>query len=113
MTDSKLLSEWEFKQKVVDWLLKYDIGFFRLPGYDRDDLAQMYTLPDFDYVHYDSYIDDDDDVLTYLKGEMSLKASQSRSFKEQRLVFYHVLKTFIDSPEVEPYPMGYIIVGYY
>ncbi len=113
MIDSKLLSEREFKQKVVEWLLKYDIGFLRLPGYGLEDYAITYDLPDFDYVHYDSYIDDDDDVLTYLKGEISLKASESRSFKEQRLVFYHVLKTFIASPEVEPYPMGYIIVGYY
>ena len=108
-----LLSEKEFTKKVVEWLLKYDIGFLRAPDYTIDDYVHEYTLPDFDYVHVDSFVDEDGDLLTYLKAEMLLKASESRTFKEQRLVFYHILKTFIDSPEVEPYPMGYYIVGYY
>ncbi|MBQ8764113.1 MAG: hypothetical protein IJZ07_08415 [Clostridia bacterium] len=110
MKDPKLLSEWEFKLKVVDWLLKYDIAFFRFPGFTRDDYADMYRLPDFDYVHTISMIDSDGDLMTMLKGEMHLKSSQSRSFNEEKLVFFHVLKTFIDSPEVEPFPMGYIIL---
>ncbi len=109
MKDPKLLSEWEFKQKVVDWLLKYDITFFRLPGFTRDDFAEMYRLPDIDYVHIISMVDKDGDLMTMLRGELNLKASESRSFNKEKLVFYYVLKTFIDSPEVEPYPMGYII----
>ncbi len=46
-----------------------------------------------------------------LRGEISLSDWQTRNGREPRkLVFYKVLKTFIDTPEVEPYPMGYIIV---
>lgn len=113
MRESDLLSEWEFKEKVVKWLLKYDITFYRFPGYDLEDYVEMYRLPDFDYVHHESFVDVNGDVITYLKAEMSLKPSESRSFEREKLKFFHVLKTFIDSPEVEPYPMGYIIIGYY
>ncbi len=110
MRDYKLLSEWEFKKEIVKWLLKYDIGYYRMEYYTIDDYAFDYDLPDFDYVHYDSFIDSNDDVITYLRAEMLLKASESRTFREQRFVFFHLLKTFIDCPEVEPYPMGYIII---
>ncbi len=111
MEKYKLLTEWEFKKEIVKWLLKYDIGYFRMEDYTIDDYAYDYDLPDFDYVHYDSFIDSNDDVITYLKAEMLLKASESKTFREQKFVFFHLLRTFIDSPEVEPYPMGYIILS--
>lgn len=112
MSDSNYLSEFEFKRKVCEWLLKYDISFVFPPWFTLDDMAQVYRLPEIDYVHLDSFIDENDDVLTYLKGEISLKASQSKSCKKQKIVFYHILRTFIDSPEVEPYPVGYYIAAY-
>jgi hypothetical protein len=112
MSDLNLLTEREFKREVVKWLLKYDRIFFRKEDYDLDDYVLEYRLPEFEYVHVDSFIDDNDDVLTFLKAEITLDNVRSRSCKEQKLVFYHVLRTFIDSPEVEPYPMGYHIASY-
>lgn len=112
MSDLNLLSEHEFKKEVVKWLLKYDRTFYRIEGYDLDDYTFQYQMPDYDYVHVDSFIDDNDDVLTYLKAKISLNSTRSRSCRDEELVFYHVLRTFIDSPEVEPYPMGYIIKEY-
>ncbi|MBQ4604146.1 MAG: hypothetical protein IJB16_06030 [Clostridia bacterium] len=112
MSEFNLLSEWDFKKEIVKWLLKYDRTFFRMEGYDLDDYVLQYRLPDFDYVHVDSFIDDNDDVITYLKAKISLRATGTRSCKDEELVFYHVLRTFIDSPEVEPYPIGYIIKEY-
>lgn len=109
MSDSDYLNEFEFKKRLCKWLLKYDISYVKPYDYTLDDMAEEYRLPDIDYVHLDSFIDDNGDVLTYLKGELSLKASQSRSFRVQKFQFYHILRTFIDSPEVEPYPMGYYI----
>ncbi len=109
MSDSNYLSEFEFKKKVCEWLLKYDISCVMPPWSDLDDMAYQYRIPDIDYVHLDSFIDENDDVLTYLKGELLLRASQSRSCKVQKFQFYYILRTFIDSPDVEPYPMGYYV----
>ncbi len=106
------LSEKEFKKEVVKWLLKYDGIFLRSEGFTLDDYAHQYKLPDFDYVHLDSVVDDDGDVLTFLKGEVVISRMRSRDFKEHKIIFLHILRTFIDSPEVEPYPMGYSIVTY-
>ncbi len=112
MRELNLLTEREFKEEVVKWLLKYDRLFFITEGYGLDDYVHQYKLPEFDYVHVDSFIDDNDDVLTYLKAKISLNSTCTRSCRDEELVFYHVLRTFIDSPEVEPYPMGYIIKEY-
>ena len=106
------MSEREFKEEIVRWRLKYDRIFFIKEGYELEDYVHEYKLPDFDYVHVDSFIDDDGDVVTYLRGELTISRTQSRNCKTQRMIFYHVIRTFIDSPEVEPYPMGYTIVGY-
>lgn len=112
MSRNNLLSEKEFKEEIVRWRLKYDRIFFIKEGYELEDYVHEYDFPDFDYVHVDSFIDDDGDVMTYLRGELTIDRTQSRNFKTQRMIFYHIIKTFIDSPEVEPYPMGYIIVDY-
>ncbi len=106
------MSETEFKKELVKWHLKYDRMFFRKEDYSIEDYAEEYKLPDFDYVHVDSFIDDDGDVVTYLRSDITLDRIRSRSCTVQRVVFYHVIRTFIDSPEVEPYPMGYTIVAY-
>ena len=112
MSPTERLSEKEFKEEVVRWLMKYDRTFFRKEGYELDDYVHEYRLPDFDYVHVDSFIDDNGDVLTYLRGELIIDRIRSRSCTKQKLIFYHTIRTFIDSPEVEPYPMGYTIVAY-
>ena len=105
-----ILSETEFKKELAYWVLDNDRGAFIPYGYGRKDFADLYRLPDFDYVHFYSYVDGDGDVLTMLKSEVHLKDWETRNGRIPRTFkFYKILKTFTDSPEVEPFPMGYII----
>ena len=80
-------------------------------GYSREDYADMFRLPDFDYVHTQSMADENGDLLTLLKSKVELRDWDTRNGREGRkFEFYLVLKTLTDCPEVEPFPMGYIIV---
>lgn len=108
---SELLGEHEFRRRLALWVLDNDRGACPPLGVDRDEYAEQFRLPDFDYVHTQSCCDGNGDLITMLRGEISLSAWQTRNGREpRRFVFYKVLKTFVDTPEVEPYPMGYIIV---
>lgn len=106
----QILNEHEFKERLAFWLLDNDIGACIPYGGTREDFAQSYRLPDFDYIHTQSFADENGDLITLLKSGVSLKEWESRSGKACSFEFYHVLKTLTDSPEVEPFPMGYIIV---
>lgn len=108
---SDILSEYEFKVQLLRWLLKNDRGFL-LPEYETvEDYAEIYKLPDFDYVHTQSHPDENDDLVTMMKAEIHLRDWETRNGREPRTFkFYLVLKTLTDCPEVERFPMGYIIV---
>ena len=111
MTTSDILSEVEFKREYLRWRLKNDIGMIIPQGENIDDYAEVYPMPDFDYVHTQSFADENGDLITLLKGNVHLSAWQTRNHKEPRdFNFYLVLKTLTDSPEVEPFPMGYIVM---
>ena len=112
MTDLQLLNEWEFKAEIVRWRIKYDRIYYRNEQDSFEDWVQSYRIPPIDYVHVDSFIDSDGDVITYLKGSMKIDRTQSRNTHSQIVTFYHVVRTFIDCPEVEPYPMGYYIISF-
>lgn len=107
----ELLTEKEFSRRLAYWLLENDIGVCLPLGMTRREFADSYTLPDFDYVHLQSFCDKDGDVITMLRGEIELSDWQTRnSHVAKRFVFYKMLKTFLDTPEVEPFPLGYIIL---
>lgn len=109
---SEILSEAEFKKRLCKWLLDNLKGCVMQDGETLDDYAERYRLPDFDYVHTQSYADGNGDLITLLKSNVTLKDWETRSGKESKIFeFYLVLKTLTDSPEVEPFPMGYIIVS--
>lgn len=108
---SEILSEREFKVKLCEWLLKNDRICFLKEDETVEDYADRYRLPDFDYVHTQSCADENGDLITLLKSEINLRDWQTKNGKEHRkFVFYHILKTSVSCPEVEPFPMGYIIV---
>ncbi len=108
---SDILSEGEFKKRLALWVLDNDRGAVIPSGYSREDYAELYRLPDFDYIHTQSLADENGDLITLLKSGIYLRDWETRNGKEARkFEFYHVLKTLTDSPEVEPFPMGYIIV---
>ena len=106
-----MLSEAEFKRRLALWTLDNDIGAIMPSGCSREDYAEMFRLPDFDYVHTQSMADENGDLLTLLKSRVHLSDWQTRNHREERnFDFYLVLKTLTDCPEVEPFPVGYIIV---
>ena len=109
---SDILSEEELKIKVCEWLLKNCKGFYIYPYETVAEYAADYRLPsDLRYRHTQSLAGEDGDLITLLKAEIILKDWETRSGKkEAKFEFYKVLKTFIDTPDVEPYPVGYIIV---
>ena len=108
---SDLLSENEFRFRLGLWVLDNDKGAFLPQGMSREEYAEGYRLPQISYVHTQSYSDDNGDLITMLKGMIFLRDWETKNGKEERKIeFYKLLKTFSATPEVEPYPMGYIIV---
>lgn len=107
----KILTETEFKIEVCKWLNKNQRAFFIEP-FTLEEVAFSYRLPDnLRYTHTQSLRDENGDLLTFLKSGIYLRDWETIDGKHHRqLEFYKVLKTFIDTPDVEPYPVGYIIV---
>ncbi len=107
----KILTEMEFKMEVCRWLNKNQRAFFIEP-FSLEEVAHSYRLPEHTrFIHTQSLRDENGDLLTFLKGGIYLRDWETIDGKHHRqLEFYKVLKTFIDTPDVEPYPVGYIIV---
>ncbi len=109
---SDIISEFELKVRICEWLFKNQKGFCIRPYDSLEECAFYYRLPDdLRYRHTQSLADVNGDLLTLLKAEIVLRDWETRKGnKEVKFEFYKVLKTFTDTPEVEPYPVGYIIV---
>lgn len=108
---SDVLSEDEFKKRLAFWLLDNDKAAVPGDGVSREEYAENYRLPEFDYVHTQSFADENGDLISLLKSEVRLRDWETRSGKAPKsFTFYLVLKTSASSPETEPFPMGYIIV---
>lgn len=108
---SDILSEKEFRTKIGLWVLDNDKGAFLPHNMSREEYAESYRLPKIDYIHTQSYSDDNGDLVTMLKGSINLRDWETKNGKTpKKIEFYKLLKTFVATPDVEPYPMGYIIV---
>ena len=106
-----IVSEAEFKRRLAFWLLDNDIGSFLPLNSTREDYAESFRLPDFDYKHYDSYADENGDLVTLLQSEVALKEWHARKpHGSKKFVFCKLIKTFTATSDVEPFPMGYIII---
>ena len=106
-----ILSEKEFCQRLGLWVLDNDKGAILPHGMSREEFAGNYRMPDFDYVHMQTYPDENGDLITVLKSGISLRDWETRnSEKPAKFEFYKLLKTFVSTPDVEPYPMGYVII---
>ncbi len=107
---TNLISESELRQALALWLLKNDIGVYLPAGVSKADYVETYRLPDFDFVHVQSYADANGDLVTLLKAEFSLKAWETKSGNEPKsFAFYKVIKTSTDSPDLEQTVIGYIM----
>ncbi len=108
---SDLISEKEFTQRIAQWLLENDKGLFKSSNEAKDEYIRTFRMPDFDYTHTQSYPDENGDLITLLRSGIFLRDWETKNGREPRKIeFYKVLKTLTDTPEVEPFPMGYIIV---
>ncbi|MBR6786023.1 MAG: hypothetical protein IKM25_07230 [Clostridia bacterium] len=108
---SNLISENEFKQRLALWKLENDIGVYLPSSQTKAEYLEIFRLPDFDLVHYNSYPDENDDLITLLKGEIRLKGWETKNGREPRtFAFYKVLKTVTDSPVLETKTIGYVIL---
>lgn len=106
----EIISESEFKRQLAFWLLDNDIGAFLPLNSTREDYAESFRLPDFDYEHYNSYADENGDLVTMLQSKIYLRDWETRNSREPKsFVFCKLIKTLTDTPDVEPFPMGYII----
>lgn len=105
-----IMSEAEFKKRLAYWLIDNDKAALIPYGSDRDEYAESFRLPDFEYTHTQSATDENGDLISLMKSSIHLKAWETRNGHEPcSFEFYLVLKTMTDCPEVEPFPMGYII----
>ncbi len=108
---SDVLGESEFRRRLGLWVLDNDKGAFLPKGMTREEFAESYRLPEIEYIHTQSYSDDNGDLITMLKGGIFLRDWETKNGREARKIeFFKILKTFSATPDVEPYPMGYIIV---
>ena len=106
-----VISEAEFRRIIAIWFLKYDRGAVPPEGAGVDEYCESFSLPETDLIHTQSFADSENNLITLLKGSYSLRDWETRSGKKsERITFYKVMKTFGDTPDVEPIPVGYIIV---
>lgn len=106
-----IISESELRHRLALWLLENDIGVYLPSGMTKAEYAETYRLPDFEFIHVQSYADENDNLITLLKGEIRLKEWETKNGKEPKsFAFYKVLKTVTDSDELEQTVIGYIVL---
>ena len=106
----ELINENELKKRYFVWRDKNYI-YPTLINTTADEYAEIFSMPEADYTYYRTVTDDSGDLLTVFKGGFHLDAWQTKSHKNPSdFEFYFILKTLADSPDVEPFPMGYIII---
>lgn len=107
---TKLLTEYEFKTELCKWLLKNKRACVLCDDESLEDFVFSYRLPEFDYVHTQSAADVNGDLITMLKSSYVLRDWETKSGKKRaEFKFYLVLKTCTDTPNSEPFPIGYFI----
>ncbi len=108
---SPIINENEFRRSLALWILANDKGASVPSSMTRDEFADSFPMPDFAYTHTQSFADENGDLITMLKSGVYLSEWETRKGTEAaKFEFYKILKTLSDTPEVEPFPMGYIIV---
>ena len=99
----------EFRRCVAKWMLENSVAAFVPLGGDKSDYIDSFVMPDVEYTHFDSYADENGDLITMLRAEIALKPSAARSGKAEKLVFFKVLRTYVSTPDITPEELGYIL----
>ncbi len=111
MNSLNIVDEDELKRRYLIWKIRNYIVPPLNPGTTLEEHLETFTMPETEFVYHKSSFDENGDLITLLRGNYHLKDWQTRNRKRPAdFEFYYVLKTLADSPEVEPFPMGYIII---
>ena len=109
MSASRFLTEDELRRCVAKWMFENNIAAFAPYGGGKDDYIDSFVMPEVEYEHFDSYADENGDLITMLRAEIVLKPTASRSGKAEKFVFFRILRTYVSTPDVAPEEAGYIL----
>lgn len=106
-----LISENKLKELLACWTLENDIKAYLAPNSTKEEYIEYFRIPELDYKHTQSLPDNNGNLQTLLKAEISLSDWETKNGREKRtFVIYQVLSTPLSAPETEPFPIGYIAV---
>ncbi len=103
--ESVIISDSELRKEYSEWMKKHSI----LPHVQNGYLDNI-RLPDVPLIHSQSLADENGDILTFLRGTVTLPASFSKSGREEKFIFAKVLRTFVMLPDLVPDEAGYVII---
>ena len=109
MKESGVLNAEELRIRAAKWMLENSVSAFIPLGGSKEDYIDTFVMPGVELRHFDSHPDENGDLITMLKGEIALSPSASRSGKAVKFVFFKLLRTYTDTPDVIPEEAGYII----
>lgn len=108
---TEVISEDELRRIMALWFLEHDKGACIPPGHTKEEYIEDFRIPDVPLTHTQSMPDLDGNISTLLKGEIRLSDWETKQGKkEERFIFYKVLTTLTDNPDLEPILKGYIAV---
>lgn len=105
-----IIDENELKSMLARWLIDNDRSVILPSGSSIEDFVSDFKLPDIKGEHTQSTADADGNITTLLKHEIRLKDWETKSGKECRFIYYSVLKSSAENPDIEPFTEGYIAV---
>ena len=107
---SEILGTDEFRRVYAKWRYENDRAVFLPPGVSFDEFACDYPLPSAPLEHTQSSADAHGCITTLLKGEITLKAWQTKNGREDSVfTWYEVIRTPA-AQGAEPFTAGYIAV---
>ncbi len=109
MITSPLLTEDELRIELAKWLYHNKITAYYTSPNDPEAFCLAFKLPEFDYVHTQSYPDENGDLLTFLKAKVHLSSIETFNREDADFVFYKILCTYIQVPHIVPDTVGYMI----
>ena len=103
------MTEDGLRRCVAKWMFENSVAAFAPFGGSKNDYIDSFVMPDVEYIHFDSYADENGDLITMLRAEIALRPSATRSGKAEKLVFFKVLRTYVSTPDITPEELGYIL----
>ncbi len=100
----------DLRRAAAQWTLEHSVCAFIPLGATKNDYIDSFVMPEVEYSHFNSYVDENGDIITMLRAEIILKPSASKTGRKEQFVFFKLLRTFVSTPDVIPETVGYIIL---